>query len=296
MDQSNTPPENNLNSAENTPPPMPYHTPVSDPSMNHQRPTNSNSALWSMICSIVGVFTCLLTTLPGIILGHIALSKIKRANGALLGRGQAIAGIAVGYSSLLLLIPALAAISAPIIIRQIAVSRSVTAINNGKDVYVGLRAYSFDSKGFPQENSTFTSSNDYFRPLFETQHFIDERPFHIKNMPGLVEPDETTEGDQALSKGENAFSYVLGADIHKVTPLLVTPLVKNGNTIEVDTAAFGGKLVVVYSDGSAQIYPTKFTNFVEDFATGNPIFRDEKMWVADADGNSTSYEIVTPDL
>lgn len=55
-------------------------------------------AIASLVCSLVGPFTCGLTTIVGVILGHVALSQIKRSGQE--GRAMAIAGLVIGYLSL----------------------------------------------------------------------------------------------------------------------------------------------------------------------------------------------------
>ena len=63
----------------------------------------SASAVSSMIFGIaspLGLCTCIspmVTSILAIVLGHISLSKIKQSNGRLLGRGNAIAGLILGY-------------------------------------------------------------------------------------------------------------------------------------------------------------------------------------------------------
>lgn len=56
-------------------------------------------AIASMVCSILGI-CCVLLAIPGVILGHVALSQISRQGGD--GRGMAIAGLVIGYLVLLL--------------------------------------------------------------------------------------------------------------------------------------------------------------------------------------------------
>lgn len=71
-------------------PQYPGYPPQYVPGMN---PTNA-LAIASLIVSILGF------GLIGVILGHIALSQIKRSNGYERGRGLAIAGLVIGYAEL----------------------------------------------------------------------------------------------------------------------------------------------------------------------------------------------------
>jgi hypothetical protein len=60
----------------------------------------SQLAIWSLAASTLGLFSCGFTSVPGIILGVLALNKVKKTGQA--GRSQALAGIAVGTVTLIL--------------------------------------------------------------------------------------------------------------------------------------------------------------------------------------------------
>lgn len=59
-------------------------------------------AIASLICSIAGLATCGVASLVGVVLGHIAIGQVKRTGEE--GRGLAIAGLAVGYAVLALML------------------------------------------------------------------------------------------------------------------------------------------------------------------------------------------------
>jgi len=81
----------------NPPPPQPP-IPAPQQAPHQTSPQTSGLAIASLVCSIVGV------SLIAIILGHIALGKIRRSNGAVDGKGLALAGTIVGYVGLFLFI------------------------------------------------------------------------------------------------------------------------------------------------------------------------------------------------
>ncbi|MCX6397168.1 MAG: DUF4190 domain-containing protein [Propionibacteriales bacterium] len=56
--------------------------------------TTNGLAITSLILGVVG-FVCGLTSIPAVILGHIAMGQIKRQNQG--GHGLAIAGLVMGY-------------------------------------------------------------------------------------------------------------------------------------------------------------------------------------------------------
>jgi hypothetical protein len=64
-------------------------------------PKTNGLAIASLICSCAGLF--FLPIFPGIILGFVARSQIKRSNGSQKGDGLAVAGIIVGFGWLVLL-------------------------------------------------------------------------------------------------------------------------------------------------------------------------------------------------
>ena len=81
----------------NLPPPQPP-IPAPQPAPQYTPPQTSGLAIASLVCSIVGV------SLVAVILGHIALGKIRRSNGAVDGKGLALAGTIVGYVGIFLFI------------------------------------------------------------------------------------------------------------------------------------------------------------------------------------------------
>ena len=60
----------------------------------------SNLAVWSLILGIASlVFCCLPAAVPAIIYGHLARSRIEQTPAAASGRGMALAGLIMGYVS-----------------------------------------------------------------------------------------------------------------------------------------------------------------------------------------------------
>lgn len=59
-----------------------------------QQPGTSGMAVASLVCSIVGIFLCGITSILGVIFGFVGLSQTK--NNARPGRGLALAGVIIG--------------------------------------------------------------------------------------------------------------------------------------------------------------------------------------------------------
>jgi len=88
------PPLPGLGPAATLPSPFPGAPPVSF-TVPHSA-QSSDFATWSMVCGIFCVFCGLLAAIPAIVFGHLARAQIKK-NPTLQGRGQALAGLIIGY-------------------------------------------------------------------------------------------------------------------------------------------------------------------------------------------------------
>jgi hypothetical protein len=85
--------------------------------------TNSPLAVWSLILGILAIISCgPVSGIPAIICGHMARSKIKMEPDTLTGDGMALAGLIMGYFSIVVVILAIAgiliAIMAPAMIKM----------------------------------------------------------------------------------------------------------------------------------------------------------------------------------
>ncbi|MCX2952126.1 DUF4190 domain-containing protein [Lentzea sp. NEAU-D7] len=58
-------------------------------------PKSQTNAILALVLSLVGFATCGVTSIVGVIFGHIAMGKIKRGEEE--GHGLALAGIIIGY-------------------------------------------------------------------------------------------------------------------------------------------------------------------------------------------------------
>jgi hypothetical protein len=91
-------------------------------------PVTSGLAIGALICGIAGLLLCP-AALAGLILGIIALGKIKASHGAEQGRGLAIAGIILSSFALLLApVAIIAAIAIPNLLRSRMAANETAAI------------------------------------------------------------------------------------------------------------------------------------------------------------------------
>jgi type IV pilus assembly protein PilA len=114
-------------------------------------PQNSGKALASLICGMVFFFWPF-SALAAVILGHLALSDIRRSAGRLAGRGMAIGGLVTGYigvSTVPILI--IAAIAIPNILRSKMAANEASAVGSLRTYNTALVRYATEcpSQGYP---------------------------------------------------------------------------------------------------------------------------------------------------
>lgn len=116
----------------------PYLPPMPD----QQKPKASGLAIASLICGLLGFVTFGLTGIAAVITGHLALSAIGKANGALEGRGMSITGLVTGYLTMLIIpIAALAGLAMPVIMKNKMAAERTESMSNLRQT--GLALFEF---------------------------------------------------------------------------------------------------------------------------------------------------------
>lgn len=72
-------------------------------------PKNNTLAIASLILGILSIFLSIITAIPGVVTGHMALSRIKRLPADYEGKGMAITGLVFSYFFLILTVVFIAA-------------------------------------------------------------------------------------------------------------------------------------------------------------------------------------------
>jgi len=104
----------------------------------------SGLAITSLVLGILGLFTCGITALFGLILGIVAMVKAKSpGRGAAGGSGIALAGVIVS-AVFLLMIPIFAAMLLPALAAAKEKAQEINCLNNEKQLAVALRMYADD--------------------------------------------------------------------------------------------------------------------------------------------------------
>ncbi len=81
----------------------PYQPPAVPGAIDAPLPT-SGLAIASLICGVVGIVTCFLPGIAAVICGNMALKQMAVPNARVTGRGMAVAGLVLGYLSIVLLL------------------------------------------------------------------------------------------------------------------------------------------------------------------------------------------------
>jgi prepilin-type processing-associated H-X9-DG protein len=108
-------------------------------------PRTSGLAVTSLVLGCLGLLSCGITALVGLVLGIIALVRINKSNGQLGGRNLALAGTIVS-AALLLLAPIPAAMLLPALAKAKQKAAAIHCMNNVKQLNLALIMYADDNK------------------------------------------------------------------------------------------------------------------------------------------------------
>jgi hypothetical protein len=119
------------------PPPLPASAPAPPAK-------TSAMAVTSLVLGILGMFTCGITALIGLVFGIIALVKVKNSGGRLGGFGLALAGTIVS-GIFLLMIPMFAAMMLPALAAAKQKAMEINCVNNETQLAEAIKVYSGDN-------------------------------------------------------------------------------------------------------------------------------------------------------
>ncbi len=112
----------------------------------------SGKATASLVCGII-FFLWPVTALAAVILGHLALSEIKKSAGRLAGQGMAIAGLVLGYIGIAAVpfILIIAAIAIPNVLRARMAANEASAVGSLRTINTAAVTYAstYPRSGYP---------------------------------------------------------------------------------------------------------------------------------------------------
>jgi hypothetical protein len=147
---------------------------ISPTTDNTPQPKTSGLAIWSLVLGILSL-TCfsILSAIPGVICGHKALSRISRANGALSGKGLAIAGLVTGYLGIawaILFIPLMIAIAIPNFVKARSVAQTNACINNLRQIDAAENQWALENNKTKDAVPTAQELSPFLKGGFESLH------------------------------------------------------------------------------------------------------------------------------
>jgi prepilin-type processing-associated H-X9-DG protein len=114
----------------------------------------SSLAITSLVLGCLGLLTCGITSLVGLVLGIIALVRINKSQGQLGGKGVALAGMIVS-AALVLIMPIPAAMLLPALAKAKQKAGSIQCMNSVKQLNLGLIMYADDNKDLFPSGATW---------------------------------------------------------------------------------------------------------------------------------------------
>jgi prepilin-type processing-associated H-X9-DG protein len=121
----------------------PSLTPAMPSAATAAPPKMSGMAVTSLVLGILGILTCGITALFGLILGIIAMVKVKNSGGKLKGGGLALAGTIVS-GIFLFMLPIFAAMLLPALAVAQQKAQEINCLNNEKQLALAVMIYSRD--------------------------------------------------------------------------------------------------------------------------------------------------------
>ena len=203
------------------PPALPVRGPVLAPPSFEGSPRTEWLATLSLVLGMLSFALWLLTAIPAIVCGHLALGRIKRSDGTLSGRGLAIAGLVLGYSMIMML-PILAGLAVPVFMGVQQKAQQMQSVNNLRQVVIVLKTYASDHNGkYPAT----------LEPLVKDGSLADPKLLQYPPFKGW--------------SPETGYEY-LGAQLTDASP---------GNPVLLRSRSHGprGQRIIAHNDGSVSI-------------------------------------------
>jgi prepilin-type N-terminal cleavage/methylation domain-containing protein len=179
----------------------------------------------------------------------------------------------------IVIIAALAGLTAPQLIRMRKKGDQVVAMNNGKSMVLAMNDFSSEYGSFPDRetakqvtentgsslNLSGDTSNDYFRQLLAAGVAKSEDPFFSKTPYSTKKPDNNFKGAEALKAGEVGFGYIMNGttalgndDPNRI--IACTPLLNATTKGEFDPGPLDNKAALVYLDSSVKMVTIREDN------------------------------------
>lgn len=211
----------------------------------------------------------------------------------------------------IVIIAALAGLTAPMVLRQRKKADQTQATSNARQLGMAMFEFESDYGSFPDSSTATTvvtntgttltfgggASNDYFRQLIAAGIVQSEEMFFAKTAYTKKPDNVSNTTDKALSNGECGFGYLMNDNVgfstsgNSARPLAVAPLFDAASDGSCDVDPFDGKAVVLRLDNSVQSYQIRADNKQVVLPGGKTMLvtGEDSVW-----GNNVQPKIVPP--
>ncbi len=200
----------------------------------------------------------------------------------------------------IVIIAALAGLTAPMVIRQRKKADQTEAVSNARQI--GLALFEFETAygSFPDKSTattvtentgtqlTFsgTASNDYFRQLIAAEISQSEAMFYCKTAFSKKPDNVLNTTATALAAGEVGYAYLLNTDTafstagNPARPILAAPLAYPFQTGQFDSDMYDAKAVILKIDNSVTSVPILKTTKLAQLGGGKNLLQtgDDTVW------------------
>lgn len=238
-------------------PNTPYQPPFPPPGppTADGEPVTSGKALASLILALLSPIGCLLTAIPSLILGIIALSQIQSSGGRIKGTGLATAGLIISGVGILL-IPVVVIVVAMVIpavsIPAVSAARNAAqrahSMNQIRQLELGLLYYQEKHGTYPAARSASGLSwRVYLLPMLEEQALFSEfhldEPWDSPHNRALVDrmPEIYNSLGLDLPPGKTSYCLITGPGTLYVQPtnepntaMFIDGTTRSANLVQVD--------------------------------------------------------------
>ena len=211
----------------------------------------------------------------------------------------------------IVIIAALAGLTAPMVIRQRKKADQTEAVSNARQIGLALFEFETSYGSFPDQSTgtevtantqsvlTFggNAANDYFRQLIAAEISQSEAMFYAKTAFTKKPDNVFNTAQNALAAGEVGFGYIMNGDLgfstagNPARPIVVAPLAFPFSTGQFDIDLYDSKAVVLRIDNSVQSIPILRTSKLAQLGGGKNLLqvRDDTVW-----GTGVTPTIVNP--
>lgn len=215
----------------------------------------------------------------------------------------------------IVIIAALAGLTAPMVIRQRKKADQTEAVNNARQIGFALFEFETAYNSFPDQSTVTpvtentgtqltlgtSTSNDFFRQLMAAEISSSEAMFYAKAAYSK-KPDNVFNADKALEKGEVGFGYIMNNNVafstagNPARPIVCAPLFSaDGTSIQTDGQFdldyYDLKAVVLRIDNSVTSLPLLRTTKLAQLGGGKNLLQTglDSVW-----GEGVTPKIIAP--